>query len=93
MGWVHASDCLVTGRPPFHAATIQETLRQVQHDNPVHPSQLNSNIPVSLATVCLKCLEKDSSARYRGAAELADDLQRFLNGEPVLRDPPENWNE
>jgi eukaryotic-like serine/threonine-protein kinase len=76
--------CLLTGRPPFRAANVLETLKQVIHDEPVPPRQLNSAIPRDLETICLKCLSKSPSRRYDSAQELADDLQRFQNSEPVL---------
>lgn len=75
---------LITGRPPFQAASAIDVLIQVLESEPVHPRQLNPAIPRSLATICLKCLEKQPTARYASAGELADDLERFLKGEEVL---------
>jgi len=74
---------LVTGRPPFQAATIPETMRQVLMEEPVSPRQLNTAISADLETICLKCLEKDPLRRYPAAAELADDLNR----EPIQARP------
>lgn len=74
--------CL-TGRPPFQAATITDTLAMVLHDTPVPPSKLVPRLPRDLETLCLKCLEKDPAARYGSAGDLADDLQRYLDGVPV----------
>ena len=75
--------CLLTGRPPFQAATSMETLLQVQKQEPVPPRQLNPSIPLDLDTIVLKCLEKSPSRRYRAAGELADELQCYLEGRPI----------
>ncbi len=64
-----------------------ETILQVLRQDPVSPRQLNPTIPVDLETICLKCLQKDASKRYATAAELRDDLQRWLDGEPILARP------
>src|SRR5581483_5585677 len=79
-------DCL-TGRPPFRAATPLETVVQVVTDDPVPPSRLVPKLPRDLETICLKCLQKDPRRRYASAAELADDLRRFLDGRPGLARP------
>jgi tetratricopeptide (TPR) repeat protein len=79
-------ECL-TGRPPFKAETPLDTLLQVVHSDPLPPSRLRVRTPRDLETVCLKCLEKNPRRRYRRAADLADDLRRFLDGKPVVARP------
>jgi serine/threonine-protein kinase len=67
---------LMTGRPPFQAATAMETLLQVVSKKPVPPSRLSAAISRDLETICMKCLEKAPHRRYASARALARDLER-----------------
>jgi tetratricopeptide (TPR) repeat protein/tRNA A-37 threonylcarbamoyl transferase component Bud32 len=77
---------MLTGAPPFHGAP-HLVLRQVLTEEPRRPRRLNDAIPRDLETICLKALAKEPERRYRTAGELADDLRRFLRGEPVRARP------
>jgi tetratricopeptide (TPR) repeat protein len=74
---------VLTGRPPFKGDNAIDTLLQVRNDDPVPPRRLQPKVPLDLQTICLKGLQKDPARRYATAEEMADDLRRFLNREPI----------
>jgi eukaryotic-like serine/threonine-protein kinase len=78
---------LLTGRPPFVADTILETIEEVRQRAPVPPSRINPSVGRDLETICLRCLQKDPWRRYSSADALADDLSRWLDGEPIAARP------
>ncbi len=78
---------MLTGRPPFGPGNVAEVLRQVLDQTPTPPRHLNPALDRDIATICQKCLEKEPLRRYESAAALADDLQRYLNHEPIRARP------
>ncbi len=89
---IYALGCILyealTGRPPFLDASLEALADRVRREEPMPPRRLQPRCPRDLETICLKCLEKEPARRYVGAAELADDLARFLAGESILARAP-----
>jgi WD40 repeat protein len=74
---------LLTGKPPFQGDSALETLDKVRHEPPQPPSGVGRRVDRDLETICLKCLEKEPERRYGSALALAEDLERWLRGEPI----------
>ena len=89
---IYALGCILyealTGRPPFLDASLEVLADRVRREEPVPLRRLRPGCPRNLETICLKCLEKEPARRYAGAAELADDLGRYLAGEPIKARAP-----
>ena len=83
---------LIAGRAPIRGASDADTLRRVVSEEPIPPRRLRPHVPRDLATICLKCLQKDPSKRYATALVLAEDLRRFLAYEPIRARPTSFWN-
>ncbi len=74
---------MLTGRPPFEAATTLDTLMQAVTRDPIPPRVLQPSIPLDIDVICLKCLEKKAEKRYASALALAEDLGHLIRGEPI----------
>lgn len=83
---------ILTGRLPFYGNNIPQILHQIQNQEPPQPRSLNSSIPEDLEAICLKAMSRDIPDRYASLQDFADDLQRWLNHEPVLARPV-SWSE
>ncbi len=82
---------MLTGELPFRGSS-RMVIQQVIQDEPTSPRRLASGVPIDLETICLKCLEKEPTRRYQSAKELATELHRYLNGQPILARPISSVN-
>jgi WD40 repeat protein/HEAT repeat protein len=82
---------VLTGRPPFRTDSVLDTVLQVIEKEPDHPRAVNPAADRDLSVIALKCLNKDPARRYSSASALADDLERWANGEPMLARPTPTW--
>jgi eukaryotic-like serine/threonine-protein kinase len=78
---------LLTGVLPFRSDTIADQSHGICHADPVLPRRISPALPGELQNICMKALEKDPADRYASAREMADDMERYLSGEPVLAVP------
>jgi tetratricopeptide (TPR) repeat protein len=79
---------LLTGRAPFHSDSMLDTLEQVKNDPPEPPRAKNSAVERDLELICLKCLEKEPGRRYASGEALANELERYLDGKPLVQTRP-----
>ena len=82
---------MLTRKPPFEADSVPALLAKIVGETPEPPRRLNAAVPAEVQTICLKCLAKKPERRYQSAAELADDITRFLGGEPIQARPSSIW--
>lgn len=78
----------LVGQPPHSASSIEEVYAKILGQDPVPPTRLRADVPQDLETIAMKCLEREPARRYSGAAALADDLRRWLDGDPIQARPP-----
>jgi WD40 repeat protein/serine/threonine protein kinase len=81
----------LTGGPPHRGTSALETVHLMLSEEPVPPSRLRARVPPDLETICLHCLHREPARRYASAADLADDLERWLRGEPIKARPTPAW--
>jgi serine/threonine protein kinase len=79
---------LITKSVPFKGETPMDTVMKVVNEEPVHPCKIKADCPPEIATIILKAMEKEQERRYQTAAELAEDLRRYLSDESLLAKPP-----
>jgi WD40 repeat protein/tRNA A-37 threonylcarbamoyl transferase component Bud32 len=82
---------MLAGQPPFRGATPLDVMMQVADREPPPPRSHNADLAPDLQTICLKCLEKDPARRYASAEAFADDLERWLTGEPIHARSATSW--
>jgi eukaryotic-like serine/threonine-protein kinase len=82
---------LLTGLPPFRKENAMEILRSLVEEEPRRPRSVSPDLDADLETICLKCLEKDPARRYGSTEALADDLQHWLDGEPIQARATNSW--
>jgi eukaryotic-like serine/threonine-protein kinase len=84
---VYAMGCMIyemlAGEPPFSGSDAMDTLARHVQEMPTAPSRRGAKVASDAETICLKCLEKEPGRRYQSAVELAEDIRRFLDGEPI----------
>ncbi|MEZ6133772.1 MAG: protein kinase [Pirellulaceae bacterium] len=78
---------MLVGRPPFVRESPVDTAQDIKFRDPISPRTLAPTVPRDVETICLKCLEKDPQRRYASAAQLGDDLDRYLSGQPIVARP------
>jgi len=78
---------LLTSQLPFRGETLTDQVHQICEKDPLLPRRIDPNLPGDLQNICLKALEKNPADRFSSAQEMANDLERFLAGEPVLAVP------
>ena len=78
---------MLTGRPPFVGLSSAAVLRKIEEELPQRPRSIRNWVPLDLETICLKCLDKESTRRYGSARALTEDLERFERGEPIQARP------
>ena len=83
---------ILTGKPPFEGPTVAATIYKVVNDYTTDPHRLNPKVQTDLSAVCMKALEKETDRRYATAGEFAEDLDRYLRGEPVSAKPLSGWD-